>query len=487
MSPEPAPIELRNDAGLPTGWRAWVAVLAPFASAGTAWAAHQLSPTLQPGAAVMLGIIVLVSIYWATEAVSIVAGALLAIALCAVVLGLPASRGAAWPGPGVEGWEQLIAPAGSGIMVLLFGSLVLGDAFQRTGLAARLGAAILGSSMASSARLIGVVLLVTAFLSMWLSNTATGAIMVAVARPLWSNSGVPSPLRAGVVLAIAVGANLGGIASPVGTPPNAIVFTLLRERHAGFSFLDWMMIGVPLSVALLAGGWAIIMLLTGAARHTARVVLTNDHSPCPAWARRTVGAVFALTALLWITESWTGVPIALGAMLPIVALTLAGVTGPRHLATLEWDVLLMILGGLVLGSGMAATGLADWLIAVTNLGSLPPMPLVILLTILAAVLSAFMSNTAVANLIAPLGLGLAAAAGAAAGGDEGASRLPIEVGMGIALGANASMPFPVSTPANAMAHRTGALPSHQLMMTGMLLAALSVGLVAAGAWLRLPG
>jgi sodium-dependent dicarboxylate transporter 2/3/5 len=497
--------------GPPRGWRRWTLWGAPPACALAAAVSGGLAglgaaPLFAPAAAVMLGILLLCAIYWATEAVSPLATALLAIGLCVALLGVPATWGQGWATTGtrITGYTDFIAPAGSSVMLLMLGSLVLALGAHRTGLDRAAGRALLAPLASSPARLVAGVLCISAFLSMWTSNTATAAIMLAVTRPLWGNAALPASLRAAVPLAMAVGANVGGIASPVGTPPNAIVFARLQEMGHPLNFVQWLGVGLPLAAGVLAVGylalrWALPLPRAGepdaqGAPLDIRAALLADAAPgapsaadaAPRWARAATLGVFVLTVLLWLTGPWTSVPVAAAALAPLVLLPLLGILRPVDFAHLEWDVLLLILGGLVLGEGIERSGLAAQAVALLPTDALSPLGLVALLATVAAVLSAFMSNTATANLLTPVAMSIAVAL---ASGDTGPGApnerwLATHAGLAVALGSGMAMMLPVSTPANAMAARSGEVPTRLFLIVGGAVGLTGVAAVVLNAALR---
>lgn len=444
----------------PRGWRLWVALAGPVAALGGAWAMSSLlEPALDPAALLTLAVLLLAALFWATEPIPAVATSLVVMGLLTVLVGLPGTLGADWARD-VGGWERFIAPAASPLMLLMLGSLVLSAGAQRTGLDRVLGAVLLRQFSGSPRRLVIGVMLVSALLSMWTSNTATAAIMLAVTRPVWSRGDLARSTRAGVVLAAALGANAGGIATPIGTPPNTIVFMLLQRHGQGLDFVRWLLVGLPVSACVLCASAAVLLALVRPGKDPVPLDLAPAEvvgEPPPRWARPAAGGLFALTATLWLTSPWTGIPVAAAALLPVVLFPALGILRPSDLNRLEWDVLLLILGGLVLGGAMEWTGLAQRLVQALPIEALPTLGVVAGVAAVAVVLSSFMSNTAVANLLCPVGLGVASAM------PPGAMQA---VGLAIAFASGSAMVFPVSTPPNALAYRTGLFGVGTLMAVG---------------------
>lgn len=470
--------------------------LAPVCGAGGAllarWAAE---PDLTASATITCGILLVAGILWATEAISGVATALLAVGLIVGLLGLPASLGAWWmaDAASIGGWTQFLEPAGDPVMVLLLGSVTLAYAVSRTGMDRTIGSMILRPFAASPSRLVLGVLLASAWLSMWTSNTATGVLMLSVTRPLWGGTVLDRRVRAGLVMAVAVGANVGGIATPIGTPPNAIVFSYLQEVGHPLNFVQWMALGTPIAVVTLGLGWIGLRLGIGWPTDSGAMDLSELRGEgagevvgAPAWTRRVTGSVFVLTVVLWVTGPWTGVPVAAVGLVPLVVLPAVGIVRPSDFGRLEWDVLLLILGGLVLGRAMEDSGLAAQVVGQLPIAAMPPLLVVGMVGLVAIGLSAFMSNTATANLLCPIGFAVAGAleGGPGGSGEAGHGWLTTQVGLAIAMGAGNAMFLPVSTPANALAHRSGLVTTRQFLVVGSFVAAGGLGSVLLLALLR---
>ncbi|MEL7168582.1 MAG: SLC13 family permease, partial [Bacteroidota bacterium] len=190
-------------------------------------------------------------------------------------------------------------------------------------------------------------------------------------------------------------------------------------------------------------------------------------------------AVALSTIALWLTEPWHGLPTAVVALLPVVAFTSLGVLNRHDFDALQWNVLVLIAGGLALGVGMRLTGLDVALVQALPTGGATAL---LILTAGTLVLSTFMSNTAAANLVLPIGVSLAMAMGDAASG--------IEVALCIALVASSAMALPVSTPPNAIAYAQGELTTRDMVMAGTIVSLLALALIAGlgpfviGYWIR---
>ena len=179
----------------------------------------------------------------------------------------------------------------------------------------------------------------------------------------------------------------------------------------------------------------------------------------PRWQRWLVIGVFLATISLWMTTALHGMPSPVVSFLPIVAFAVSGVLTAEDVRKLHWDVLLMLAGGLSLGVGVVETGLAEWIVSGLPAG-LGILPLTLALAYLTWLVSNFMSNTAAANILVPLGMTM------------GAGFEPLAV-VPMALAASASMCLPVSTPPNAIAYATGKINSADLLQIGLLIGILA--------------
>ena len=184
-----------------------------------------------------------------------------------------------------------------------------------------------------------------------------------------------------------------------------------------------------------------------------------------------VGTMIA-TIGMWLTSQWHGVPTAAVSFIPIVLLTTTGILGVREIRSLSYDVLFLMAGGLALGQMVTETGLSDWIVSHLPLQGLGQAGLVLLLSYTTVVLSNFMSNTAAANILIPLGVTLA-------------SGFESSVAVGIAFGASAAMGLPVATPPNAMVYATGRCSATDFLKTGIVMGVIVPAIGAIWLWLVL--
>jgi solute carrier family 13 (sodium-dependent dicarboxylate transporter), member 2/3/5 len=417
---------------------------------------------LDPAARRCLFILVLAAGLWATEAIPAFAVALLVIGLSILMLGRPDG---VFVGPDEpDRWQIFIAPFASPLIWLFLAGFILAEAAARTGLDRTLAGAVFRAAGPRATAVLIAAMAITFVLSMFMSNTATAAMMIAVIAPVLRTLPPGHAFRPALPLGIAVAANLGGMGTLVGTPPNAIAAGFITRGGAPLSFLDWMLLGLPPAV-MLAGGLGAFLVYRYRARDLVldrrALASAQETGPrAPAWQRGVVVLVFSITLLLWM---FGPAPAAVVAFVPITVLSITGVIGVAEIRQLRWDVLILMAGGLALGVGVTETGLADWLVNGLPIAGLGLLGAGLAFGLLTAVLSNFMSNTAAANILVPLGAAAAVGIGSAPG------ILPVI----IALSASTAMCLPIATPPNAIAYSTGEINARAFLLPGLLLGLLT--------------
>jgi len=414
---------------------------------------------LDPAARRCLFILVLAAGLWATEAIPAFAVALLVIGLAILLLGRPEGVFVSPDEP--ERWQIFIAPFASPLIWLFLAGFILAEAAAKTGLDRTLAGLVFRAAGSSATAVLIAAMGITFVLSMFMSNTATAAMMIAVITPVLRTLGPGHPFRPALPLGIAVAANLGGMGTLIGTPPNAIAAGFITRAGTELSFLDWMALGLPPAMLLagVLGAYlvyryrAVGMCLDRQALHTAQ----ETGPRAPVWQRGIVVMVFSITLLLWM---FGPAPAAVVAFVPITVLSVTGVIGVAEIRQLRWDVLILMAGGLSLGVAVTESGLAAWLVDGLPLQGLGLIGAALGFALLTAFLSNFMSNTAAANILVPLG----AAAAVGLGGAPGI--LPVI----IALSASTAMCLPIATPPNAIAYSTGEINARAFLLPGLLLA-----------------
>ena len=356
------------------------------------------------------------------------------------------------------------------VVVLMLGGFLLGVALQKSSLDRGLADAAL-RLVGNDPRLVLLALMaVAATFSMWISNTATAAMVLPVAVAL-AGDGPPSRGRA-YVLGVAAAANIGGIATPIGTPANAIALRFLADHGTPLTFLGWMVRAAPLAAVLVGVAWLILMVVHPLGQ--GQVPRTGPPGRLSGRQWRLV-AVFAATVALWVTTDLHGIDPAIVSALAAVSLFVVQLLDPDDLGKVSWDTLLLIGGSIALGEAVQASGLDDRLASgLAGLGDHGPLIAIAGLAVAAVALTLVSSNTGAAVLLVPLAVLWA-----------GLWGLPVRV---LALTAAVAVSFdflvPMGTPPNAMARATGLVDVKGMMRSGAILTFIgTAALVAAARWL----
>lgn len=405
-----------------------------------------------------LALFALIGSLWMTQALHLSVTALL-VPLLASLVGLLDLRAA-------------LASFAHPIIFLFLGGFALAAALQQQGLDRRLALAVL--TLAAGRRALAVALLfgLTALLSMWISNTATAAMMLPLALGLLRDEDGPRE-RVFVLLGVAYSASIGGIGTLVGSPPNAIA-----AAQAGIGFAQWMVIGIPMVVLLLPlmVGVLFVLLRPGFAGNG------RDQAPAPGqpWTRgqRTTAIVFGCTAAAWIGAAPLGRLLGLEAdvdsvvaLAAILALVLTrSIAWPDIERRTQWGVLLLFGGGLALSEVMAKSGASRFL-ANTLTATMQDAPSVLMLLAVVAfvvMLTELVSNTAAAALLIPIFLGVSTAL----------QLPPALFAAAIAVSASCAFMLPVATPPNAIVYATGEVPQTTMMRCGLVLNIICILVIA---------
>jgi sodium-dependent dicarboxylate transporter 2/3/5 len=441
--------------------------------------------------------VVFVAALWITEAIPIPVAALVGAALCVL--------------EGIAPPRTVFAPFADPVVFLFIGSFILARAMFEHGLDRRIAISILALKWVGPRPLRILVAFggVTAFLSMWVSNTATTAMMYPIGLSLLAalnkarrKDGETANIRvygSAMLLLCAYASSLGGIGTPVGTPPNLIGLGMI-EKATGFriTFFQWMALTAPIM------GLLFVFLLFHIGRKAARLFHSVESFPewiraeqasLGPWSRgeKNTAIAFGCTVILWISPGLLSVVLGsenvvatfLSEHLPESVVALVGalllfvmpINFREHRFTLswkqavqiDWGTILLFGGGLSLGALMFSTGLAEavgrGLEAWTGVHSLTTITF--LVTGLGIIITEFCSNTATANVVIPIAIGLAQANGIS----------PVLPALGACLGASMAFLLPVSTPPNAIVYGSGLVPITRMIRYGFLMDIVSLVVV----------
>ncbi|QIJ00628.1 DASS family sodium-coupled anion symporter [Stutzerimonas balearica] len=416
-----------------------------------------------------VGMAAMMAVWWSTEAVPIPATSLLPVLLIPLL--------------GIDSLAKATAPYANPTIFLFLGGFLLGLAMQRWNLHKRIALATLLAVGNQPSRQIAGFMIATAFISMWVSNTATSIMMLPIGLSviglLTEGSAREQSERfaTALLLGIAYAASVGGIATLIGTPPNALLAAFLRENHdVHIGFGQWMLLGVPVTAGMLLFTWW--WLTRGGFRLSggdSRSMLQQEMAALGPMSRqeKLVALIFTLAALAWIFQPLLAEPlpglndtsIAIGAAL-LLFLIPANVQERTFLLDwqtankLPWGVLLLFGGGLSLAGVIGASGLAEWI--AQSLGGLDMLPLILMIGLVALVitfLTEITSNTATAAAFLPLLGALAVAQGLP----------PQMLAIPAAIAASCAFMMPVATPPNAIVFGTGEMRIQSMIKAGFAL------------------
>ncbi|MFB6133780.1 MAG: DASS family sodium-coupled anion symporter [Halanaeroarchaeum sp.] len=415
--------------------------------------------------------------------------------------------------------DAALSPFADHLIFLFIAGFILANGLQKYDIDRRVALWLMAAMGSSPRRLIGSVMIATAFFSMWVSNTATTAMMAPIAvgvitqvigreRVSENGDGGFTNLQVGMLLGTAYAASVGGVGTLIGTPPNAILAGQLEELLGyEISFFDWMLIGLPIVVVTLPVVWFVLTYVlfppevsdVGDARAQARSYL-KDEDPLPREGR-IVAWIFGLTAFFWVLgglgsffqpymsdilyttifggtgETLTGTTsghqgllyYVMVGMYAIPALVVFDTMEWEEMADIDWGTILLFGGGLSLAGGFAETGATKW-IAESVFGTLTGAPIVIIvlaIVLLVVFLTELTSNTATSTIIVPVLISIGSALAATLGLVDYAAAIFLSVSGAIA--ASFAFALPVATPPNAIVFGTGYLEQRHMLRAGMVL------------------
>jgi solute carrier family 13 (sodium-dependent dicarboxylate transporter), member 2/3/5 len=435
-------------AGDEFSWRAILIVLVLMAAVG-AFSLYFYDSALQARATLIAGICL---ILWLSEIVPAYVPTFVLWALTAVLLA-PVSKNYAF--------GEVLKWAANPVLILFFGGFAFGVAASRYKLDVLL--AKLAVRFSRQNRLLLIILTVgaTAFMSMWLSNIAAAAMMIAALHPLTEKLELENNFRRALLIAVATGANFGGIATPIGTGPNAIAISAI-EKQKHITFAEWMSFALPLTIGLLIAGTLLIKLIYGVKGDFDAQAI---EVPRLSKKGKAVVVIFVATIFLWLTEPFHGISSPVVALAAAALLFGSALLKRKDLNAIDWGTIALIAGGISLGNLLESAGLIEFWANRLDWSAMPLTVQVFIVCFASALLSALMSNTATVTMLIPFA----------------AAFIPHPaVGILIAVAASLGIPFIISTPINAMVHGEGGIRAKDffvigfpLMIAGCLLLALT--------------
>ncbi|MDO4998887.1 MAG: SLC13 family permease [Bacteroidales bacterium] len=368
-------------------------------------------------------------------------------------------------------YKSIMASFADPVVMLFLGGFVLAIIASKYGMDAAIAKVLLGIFGKKPKMVLLGFLIVIALFSMFMSNTATAAMMLAFLAPVLKSLPEDETGKVGLALAIPVSANLGGIGTPIGTPPNAIALGALENAGYQISFVTWMTRMVPYVIIMIAIAWVLLQVFFPFKSDKIELKIEVKQRK-KTWKDYVAWITFFVTILLWVTESLTGINSNVVALIPLAVYTATGVFEKSDIKEINWSVLWLVAGGFALGTGLNKTGLAATLINAIPFSTMNVVVVMIIAGLICYLLSNFISNSATAALLVPIlvVVGTAMADPAAANNAQfmalGGMNAMIPF---IAVCASIAMLLPISTPPNAIAASTGLVQTKDMSKVGIII------------------
>lgn len=371
-------------------------------------------------------------------------------------------------------YKDIMAAFADPVIMLFLGGFVLAFAATKVGLDVQLAKVMLKPFGKNPKTVLLGVLLVIGVFSMFMSNTATAAMMLTFLTPVLATLPKDGGGRISLALAIPIAANIGGMGTPIGTPPNAIALGALNEAGFEINFLDWMLRMVPFVLVMLLIAWVLLMKLYPFKAKTIELKIETGDVRATPFQKYVVWVTFAFTIILWVFESVFKVNSNIVAMIPFAVFSATGILKARDLDKINWSVLWMVAGGFALGTALNQTGLAANLIKHIPFTDWNAIVVMLVGGLICYFLSNFISNSASANLVVPI-LIVVGTAMKGIPSFEAIGGVPAMI-IGVAIAASLAMCLPVSTPPNALAHSTGMITTRQMTTVGIIMGVIGLTL-----------
>lgn len=368
-------------------------------------------------------------------------------------------------------YKSIMAAFADPVIMLFLGGFVLAIVASKYGMDASLAKVLLGLFGKNPKFVLLGFLLVISLFSMFMSNTATAAMMLAFLAPVLRALPENETGKVSLALSIPIAANLGGMGTPIGTPPNAIALGALESAGYQISFVAWMEHMIPFVIVMILFAWVLLMLFFPFKSKQIEIHIETKHEK-KTWRTYVAWITFALTLVLWVTEALTGINSNIVALIPLAVYTCTGVFDKDDIKEINWSVLWLVAGGFALGTGLNKTGLAATLINAIPFSTMDVVVVILIAGAICYALSNFISNSATAALMVPIlvVVGSAMADPSAANHEQfmlfGGMNALIPF---IAVCASLAMILPISTPPNAIASSTGLVRTKDMAKVGVII------------------
>ncbi len=421
----------------------------------------------------VIGVFVMAALFWILQPFPIWSTSMLVIVLMIVTMSDSALTPFRVDGVTMISHKSIMATFANPIIMLFLGGFFLAAAATKYKMDLNLARVLLKPFGKNPKFVLLGLMLITAVFSMFMSNTATAAMMLAILAPVLKLFDPDDRGKAAFALAIPLGANIGGMGTPIGTPPNAIALGALNDAiQRGdlaanpVSFGQWMAFGIPYVIILMVIAWVLLLKIYPIKMKQMILNIEGagkfDTSP----KAIIVYITFVVCVALWVTGKGVhGINDNAIAMIPMAVFALTGVITKKDLNAMSWDVLWLVAGGFALGVGLNATGLAAHLIKTIPFASWSPIALMVGCGIICLFMANFMSHTSTATLLVPILCAVGIACQDNLVGLGGVTALLVSVAFASSLG----MSLPISTPPNALAHATGYTDTNGMAKTGVVM------------------
>ena len=369
-------------------------------------------------------------------------------------------------------FKELMAAFADPIIMLFLGGFVLAIAASKVGLDIFLAKIMLKPFGTNPKWVLLGFLTIISVMSMFMSNTATAAMMLAFLAPVLRTLPVDGGGRVSLAMAIPIAANIGGLGTPIGTPPNAIAIGQLASMDVNIGFGAWMIRFVPVVVIMIIFAWLFLMWMFPFKAKNVKIVIEHDESHKIDWQFWVVTFTFLLTILLWMTGELTHLNSNMIALIPFGVFALLGIFKRDDFAKIDWHVLWMVAGGFALGTALNKTGLASVMVEAIPFSSWSALGVLISAGLLGWILSNFIANSSAANLLVPILAVVGTAMTEQLGAFGGVTTLLVCV----AASTSFAMLFPISTPPNAIACSTGLIQTKDMMKVGLVIGLVGIAL-----------
>ena len=432
----------------------------------------------------VIGVFVMAALFWILQPFPIWSTSMLVIVLMIVTMSDSSLMPFRVDGVTMISHKSIMATFANPIIMLFLGGFFLAAAATKYKMDLNLARVLLKPFGKNPKFVLLGLMLITAVFSMFMSNTATAAMMLAILAPVLKLFDENDRGKAAFALAIPLGANIGGMGTPIGTPPNAIALGALNDAIARgdlvanpVTFGQWMAFGIPYVIILMVVAWLLLLKIYPIKMKEMSLNIEGagkfDTSP----KAIIVYITFVVCVVLWVIGK-NGLWIIPGhgindnaiAMIPMAVFALTGVITKKDLNAMSWDVLWLVAGGFALGVGLNATGLAAHLINTIPFASWSPLALMIGCGIICLFMANFMSHTSTATLLVPILCAVGIACQDNLVGLGGVTALLVSVAFASSLG----MSLPISTPPNALAHATGYTDTNGMAKTGIVMGLLGL-------------